>query len=186
MGIRPPKNIAYDSKTLTLYVSLHQTFRIFLLPSFFACHARLTTVLQLVPLTSSSVNSSGTKTKYLISSQNDLYQTSEFVKFFSLFRFVYLGVLLWQFIATMFCVVGAVLGEPVSWVEENMVGGNWEKSVVKDVALAEKPREALLEKRGSLEDGRRDNVDEEREEIVGSERGESLEDEREETVSSLG
>ena len=67
-----------------------------------------------------------------------------------------------------------------------MVGGNWERSVVKDVALAEKPREALVEKRGSLEDGGREIVDEEKEEIVASERGESLEDEREETVSSVG
>lgn len=35
----------------------------------------------------------------------------------------------WQLLATLFCVVGAGLGWPVSWVEQNMVGGNEQRSL---------------------------------------------------------
>jgi hypothetical protein len=67
---------------------------------------------------------------YLIKSQNDLYQVNEFVKFFSIFGIVSLGVFVFQIVATGFCVLGAVAGWPISWVEQNVVGGNKERSLV--------------------------------------------------------
>lgn len=36
--------------------------------------------------------------------------------------------------ATAACVVGTVLGTPISWVEENMVGGNRER-MVRDIVV---------------------------------------------------
>ena len=35
----------------------------------------------------------------------------------------------WQLLATLLCVVGAGLFWPVSWVEQNMVGGNEQRSL---------------------------------------------------------
>lgn len=35
-----------------------------------------------------------------------------------------------QLIATGFCVLGAVAGWPISWVEQNVVGGNRQRSLV--------------------------------------------------------
>lgn len=35
----------------------------------------------------------------------------------------------WQLLATLLCVLGAGLGWPVSWVEQNMVGGNEQRSL---------------------------------------------------------
>ena len=58
-----------------------------------------------------------------------MYQPSEFFKFFSVLRIAWLFLMVWQFVATGFCVLGTLLGGPVSWVEENAVGGNKEKSV---------------------------------------------------------
>ena len=86
---------------------------------------RLVTVLQLVAAPKAPAH----KPSYLIAAQNDLYQVNEFVKFFSLLRVVWLFVLVWQFVATGFCVLGAGLLSPVSWVEENVVGGNRERGV---------------------------------------------------------
>ena len=127
--------IAYDAKTLQLYVSIHQVFRIFIIP-FFSAPVRLVTVLQLVSTAEhdSHAPTQTAKPKYLIASQNDLYQVNEFVKFFSLARIVWLGVLVFQFMATAACVIGAVLGSPISWVEENMLGGNAQRSL-RDVAM---------------------------------------------------
>ena len=67
--------------------------------------------------------------RYYIQSQQDMYQTNEFFKFFSVFRIAWLFMVVGQFVATGFCVLGALLGGPVSWVEENAVGGNKEKSL---------------------------------------------------------
>ncbi|MCJ1323311.1 hypothetical protein MMC15_008667 [Xylographa vitiligo] len=130
-------SVAYDAHTLRLYVSLHQTFRIWALPGMRA-RVQLVTVLQLVaaaaaatapPAEGPSAQRQRKPTTYLIAAQNDLYQVDEFVKFFSLFRVVWLLVLVWQFVATGLCVLGAGLLAPVSWVEENVVGGNRERGV---------------------------------------------------------
>ncbi|MCJ1381419.1 hypothetical protein MMC17_004529 [Xylographa soralifera] len=117
-------SVAYDAQALRLYVSLHQVFRIWAIPGMRA-PVQLVTVLQLVAAPKSRAHAP----RYLIAAQNDLYQVDEFVKFFSLLRVVWLLVLGWQFVATGLCVLGAGLLSPVSWVEENVVGGNRERGV---------------------------------------------------------
>jgi len=137
-----PWRTAFDTPTLTLYVSMHQIFRIWLIPGYSA-PVKLVTVLKLVPSTSAftfpkpanpsaASNTTSTqraKTTYLIQSQNDLYQVNEFITFWSPLRLLWLLVLGLQWMATAACVVGTVLGTPISWVEENMVGGNRERRV---------------------------------------------------------
>ncbi|KAL9120804.1 MAG: hypothetical protein Q9187_002639, partial [Circinaria calcarea] len=59
---------------------------------------------------------------------------NEFVKFISPFRILWLVVLAWQFVATAFSVLGAVLGMPISWVEENVIGGNGQRRL-RDVIM---------------------------------------------------
>ena len=120
--------LAYDRNALVLYVSLHQVFRIFLLPSFFAAPVHLTTVLHLTPATSWSPtsHSESQHTTYLIQSQNDLYQVNEFFKFFSLLRVLWIGVLVWQFLSTLACVLGQWIFWPISQWEEGRVGRNLE------------------------------------------------------------
>jgi hypothetical protein len=119
---------------MLLYVSLHQIFSIQFLP-FHKSHVSLTTVLHLTQLQTfpsppfqhevKAPQRTDGRPKYFVTGQNDLYQTSEFVKFvFPWFGLATFGVMLWQFIATLFCVVGAVLGWPISWLEENVFGGN--------------------------------------------------------------
>ena len=119
---------AYDRNTLTLYVSLHQVFRLFFLPSFFAMPLHLITVLQLKPVTSYSPTafSEIEYTRYRIRSQNDLYQLNEFFKFFSLLRVLWLGLWVWQIMATVACVIGQWVFWPVSRWEEERVGRNLE------------------------------------------------------------
>ena len=120
---------AYDKENLTLYVSIHQLFHIFLLPRFLFSPASvsLVTVLQLHPI------HSGGKKRYLIRSQNDLYQVNEFAKFVSLFGVLSVIVLAFQLVATGVCVLGAVGGWPVSWVEQHVVGGNKERTLTEVV-----------------------------------------------------
>lgn len=114
---------AYDSQNLILYVSLHQLFRIWLVP-FLSAHVALVTVLHLAPQENTS------PATYLIKSQNDLYQVNEFVKFASPFGLLSGVVYAWQLLATLLCVVGAGVFWPVSWVEQNVVGGNEQRSLV--------------------------------------------------------
>ncbi|MCJ1355042.1 MAG: hypothetical protein MMC33_005033 [Icmadophila ericetorum] len=114
---------AYDARNLILYASLHQLFRIWIIPGFSA-PVRLTTVLHL------KKHSQHSQAKYLISSQNDLYQLTEVVLFGSYFRILWGLLIFWQFVATGLCVLGAmVLGPGMTWVEENVIGGNWGKGL---------------------------------------------------------
>ncbi|KAI9719759.1 MAG: hypothetical protein M1812_003247 [Candelaria pacifica] len=102
-------SVAYDSKNLILYVSISQVFAIWFIP-FFRAPVSLTTVLQLTHDPSTE--------KYYITKQNDLYQVDQFLRFVPggwLFAFV------WQFVATGFSVLGALLLWPVSYVEENLM-----------------------------------------------------------------
>jgi hypothetical protein len=61
--------------------------------------------------------------KYLIQSQNDLYQVNEFVKFFWFGGWLFLWV--WQVFAALFCAVGAGIGLPVTWVNERWKRDGW-------------------------------------------------------------
>lgn len=117
---------AYDEKNLKLYVTMHQLFSLFVLPSLMHARVSLTTVLQLTPARPFALESPS-PTTYLIQSQNDLYQVGEVVKFASVFGLLRVLVLAWQFVATGLCVLGAGVGAPVTWVEENVVGGNAER-----------------------------------------------------------
>jgi len=37
--------------------------------------------------------------------------------------------MLWQFAATFFCIVGTVLGWPITWLEKNIFGRNRERRI---------------------------------------------------------
>ncbi|RMY76489.1 hypothetical protein D0863_01911 [Hortaea werneckii] len=66
-------SVAYDEANLILYLTITQTFAIWFIP-FHRSPVTLTTVLHLTRSPSSK--------KYLIKSQNDLYQVDQFVRFF--------------------------------------------------------------------------------------------------------
>lgn len=55
--------------------------------------------------------------KYYITSQNDLYQSDQFIKF--VLPWFWYVIVIWQFVATLFCVAGSYLFYPVTWLEEN-------------------------------------------------------------------
>lgn len=59
--------------------------------------------------------------KYYIKSQEDLYQTNEFVKFVLPWGIGETVVWLWQVVATLACVLGAMLFWPLTWVREEVV-----------------------------------------------------------------
>ncbi|CAF9930459.1 hypothetical protein IMSHALPRED_008180 [Imshaugia aleurites] len=130
---KPPANLihgnvpAYDPQNLTLYVSIHQLFRLWLLP-YLSARVSLVTVLHLTPQTHN--NTSPTPTTYLIRAQNDLYQVNEWVKFVSPFGILSVLVYAGQMLATLLCVLGAAVGWPVSWVEQNVIGGNEERGLL--------------------------------------------------------
>ena len=110
-------------------MTLHQLFRIWIFP-FFRARVQLTTVLQLVAIPYPTPHHPNKRSRYYIQNQNDLYQVNEWIKFISQFGILSLLLLTWQLVATGFCVLGAVVMWPVSWVEQNVVGGNEERSVV--------------------------------------------------------
>jgi len=117
---------AYDAQNLILYVSIHQLFRLWAIP-FFSANVSLVTVLQLVKQKHYS------PPRYLIRSQNDLYQVNEFVKFGSQFGILSVLVMAFQVFATGLCVLGAGVLWPISWLEQNVVGGNRERTLVEAV-----------------------------------------------------
>ncbi|KAL8864121.1 MAG: hypothetical protein Q9174_007462, partial [Haloplaca sp. 1 TL-2023] len=142
------EGIAFDDKNLTLYVNVHQDFRIWIFP-FFRAPVSLLSVLKLVrypalppqPSYSISINpnevqngsifnsSSSERPLFFIQSQNDLYQTNEFFKFFSPLGILSGLLLLLQLSVTTLCVFGATIFWPISWMEQNVIGGNQEKSI---------------------------------------------------------
>ncbi|KAH7064659.1 hypothetical protein B0J12DRAFT_734097 [Macrophomina phaseolina] len=129
-------SVAFDKNNLLLYVHISQIFRIWIIP-FYAAPVTLVTVLHLdhVPSSRSSTNGHARGSgKYYITAQNDLYQTSEFV------RFVWFGgflvVWIWQFAATLFCVLGTVALSPVTPLLErfHQGGGLWGDDVPQSLA----------------------------------------------------
>ncbi|MCJ1284645.1 hypothetical protein MMC26_003980 [Xylographa opegraphella] len=139
---------AFDAHSLRLYVSIHQVFQPWAIPGL-RVRVRLVTELQLVATPPAEAHAPRC---YRIAAQNDLYQVNEFVKFVSVLRVLWLAVLGWQFAATGFCVLGALLLAPVSWVEENVVGGNEERGV-RAVVLGEGGKWVAEEGGGSVLDG---------------------------------
>lgn len=88
-------------------MTIFQVFRIWLIPFYYA-PVTLTSVLKL--------EHDGDDGKYYIASQNDLYQADEWIRFIAPGGWVL--VHLWQFWATFFCLLGAVLLRPISLLEE--------------------------------------------------------------------
>jgi hypothetical protein len=86
-------------------VGISQVFKIWFVPTH-RSDVSLVTVLQLVRDESDKSNK-----KYYIRSQNDLYQTDQFIKFVFPWGGEHL-VLLWHFIATFFCVLAALIFAP--------------------------------------------------------------------------
>lgn len=101
--------LAYDASNLTLYVDISQVFDVWFVP-FYRAPVNLVTVLKLTRLPNSS--------KYYIASQNDLYQTNELVRFVAPWGIGVTAILIWHFVATLFCVLLAWLGTPVTWAEQ--------------------------------------------------------------------
>ncbi|KAI9851609.1 MAG: hypothetical protein M1838_003203 [Thelocarpon superellum] len=100
-------SVAYDEKMLRLYVEVHQIFSIWLVP-FYAANVSLVTVIDLAYDKPRQV--------YLIKSQNDLYQTTEFIKFF--WPGGWVVAMLWQYVATLLSILGALILWPVTLVED--------------------------------------------------------------------
>lgn len=129
------ESVAYDAHQHLLYVSIHQIFRIQWIP-FYKSDVRLTTVLKLVEDASRKAEIEEFSTrqakkilkndyaalqaphkKWLIQSQNDLYQTDEFIKFVLFFGGCS-AIMAWQFFATFVCVLGALIMWPVTYLSE--------------------------------------------------------------------
>ncbi|KAJ5220522.1 hypothetical protein N7468_009726 [Penicillium chermesinum] len=100
---------AFDEKNLKLYVHMSQIFSIWVVPFHVAPGENRT---------------DGVDTLYYITQQEDLYQTSEFVKFI-LPHVGYWLVLGWHLIATLFCVLGSFFLWPMLWLEENGYLPGW-------------------------------------------------------------
>ncbi|KAJ5769637.1 hypothetical protein N7520_004196 [Penicillium odoratum] len=106
-------SIAFDEKQLKLYINMSQIFSIWIVP-FHVAPVTLTTVLDLTTETRSDQD----QPLYYIKKQEDLYQTSEFIKFL----LPHVGHALasaWQLFATCFCILGVFALFPMLWLEEN-------------------------------------------------------------------
>ncbi|KAL7902950.1 hypothetical protein HDV63DRAFT_362704 [Trichoderma sp. SZMC 28014] len=119
----------YDQRNSTLFVSIRQTFSIWFIP-FHKSSVKLVSVLQLAQRSSSEPGQlpakNGTdgrsssalsgpgqeRLRYYITSQEDLYQTNDFVAFV-LPYFGPLLVFLWQLYSTGLSVIGSLLFLPV-------------------------------------------------------------------------
>ncbi|CEO59666.1 hypothetical protein PMG11_04334 [Penicillium brasilianum] len=117
-------SVAFDEDHQKLYVHMSQLFSIWLVP-FHVAPVTLTTVLDLTTdAANSSAPANGDHTRYYITKQEDLYQTSEFVKFL-LPHVGYWLVLAWHLIATFFCILGVTLLWPMLWLEEKGYLPHW-------------------------------------------------------------
>lgn len=97
----------FNQKSQILFVEINQIFSLFFVP-FYKSNVHLTTKLHLYHSKEDS--------KYYITSQEDLYQLNEVVKFF------WPGgatiIWCWQMFATFLCIVGSLLLAPVTWIEQ--------------------------------------------------------------------
>ena len=110
---RTDEAIAFDESNLILYVSIFQIFRIWLLPFYYA-PVYLTSVIKL--------RRSDDNRKYYIESQDDLYAIDQWIRFIAPGGWVL--VYLWQFWASLFCVIGTILLHPITLLEERASRGD--------------------------------------------------------------
>lgn len=139
-------SVTYNEEKLRLYVDIHQHFRLWVVP-FYDANVHLTTVLQLAEGDESGP-SSALQTKrppktpsekpwsyaavadpdrpsngepkklYYITSQNDLYQTDEFIKFLIPWGVGETLIVAWMFYATFLSILGSVFLFPFTWYRE--------------------------------------------------------------------
>ena len=128
------QSVSFDEKHNVLYVGLTQVFSIWAIPTHRA-EVSLVTVLHLVRDTPDNPahrraldqgdGSDGLQErtkgkaeggKWYISSQNDLYQTDQWIKF--VLPWLAWIVPLWQLVATLVCVAASYAFAPVTWWEE--------------------------------------------------------------------
>ncbi|KAL2869670.1 uncharacterized protein BJX67DRAFT_319312 [Aspergillus lucknowensis] len=111
------QSVAYDKENLKLYVTVFQIFSIWLVP-FYAAPVTLTTVLDLTtdPGEERTSTTQGNE-RYYIRKQEDLYQTSEFIKFVMPLGGHFL-VMMWHTFASLFSVVGVFALWPIMWAED--------------------------------------------------------------------
>jgi hypothetical protein len=96
-----------------LYLNISQVFRIWFIP-FYRAPVTLTTILHLLP--GDAVAHTLHNDKYFIRSQEDLYQTDEWIKFILPFSLGVAVVRVWYMIATLFCIAGVKVLAPLSTV----------------------------------------------------------------------
>ncbi|KAL6707845.1 hypothetical protein ACN47E_003745 [Coniothyrium glycines] len=101
------QSVAFDETNLILYASVFQIFRIWWIPCYYA-PVHLTCVLRL--------EQNPRDGKYYIKAQDDLYAVDQWIRF--LLPGGWVLVYMYQFWATVFCVLGVVVLRPVSWAEE--------------------------------------------------------------------
>ncbi|EXJ95433.1 hypothetical protein A1O1_00554 [Capronia coronata CBS 617.96] len=167
-------SVAFDKDNLLLYVSMHQNFKLWVVP-FYNAPVKFVTVLQLTtdpiphgPEPSEFAEKSpspeqgngemkgrrkvtfdtgGTRKRaarngetssesapsqqsageqYYIQSQNDLYQTSEFIKFLVPWGVGVFLVVAWQFIATIACVTGTKIFDLLAWLPRRLYRAHFE------------------------------------------------------------
>ena len=97
----------FNQSSSILFLQIHQIFSLFFVP-FYKANVNLTVKLHLVHKASTN--------KYYISSQEDLYQINEVVKFFLPGGATFLW--LWQVLASFVCVLGALVLAPITWMEQ--------------------------------------------------------------------
>ena len=148
------ERVTMNENELKLYVDIHQHFRLWFVP-FYDADVRLTTVLDLVEGDETGPGSAllgpsdrlkkekpysyaaradpdrehgRLKTVYYISKQNDLYQTSEWIKFLMPWDIGHTLVCAWQLLATFFCILGAIFLFPLTWWKEKSVA-DWPQKI---------------------------------------------------------
>ncbi|KAL4908601.1 hypothetical protein BDW74DRAFT_175283 [Aspergillus multicolor] len=109
------RSIAFDKENLKLYISMFQVFSIWVVP-FHVAPVTLTSVLDLSTDPGDGREDDGKK-RYYIQKQEDLYQTSEFIKFVVPWGGHAL-VLMWHAFATLFSILSVYVLYPVMWAEE--------------------------------------------------------------------
>ncbi|KAJ5538915.1 hypothetical protein N7494_008394 [Penicillium frequentans] len=128
-------SVAFDEQNLKLYIHMSQIFSIWIIP-FHVAPVTLTTVLD---LTTDSSQSHDDHPLYYIKKQEDLYQTSEFIKFV-LPHVGHWLVSAWHLFATFFCIIGVFALWPMLWLEENgylpgrIAQGNLAYSIDRNIA----------------------------------------------------
>lgn len=109
-GLTDKMAAEFNQETQTLFVSIHQIFTLFFI---YKANVHLTTKLSLVQ--------DNTARKHFIKHQEDLYQTDEVVRFF------WPGgnyiIWLFQVVATLTCIGGALALAPITWMEQRRAMG---------------------------------------------------------------